>query len=45
MSGVLMSRFDSLTVEVSAAHDLGSVHKSFTITPSVVYLAARSQKP
>jgi len=36
-TGILTSRRDSLTVRVSGAYDLGSVHRSFIVTPSVVY--------
>ena len=42
-TGILTSRFDSLTVQVSGAHDLGSVHKSFVVKPSVVYTAPLSK--
>jgi outer membrane scaffolding protein for murein synthesis (MipA/OmpV family) len=42
-TGILTSRFDSLTVQVSAAHDLGSVHRSFIVTPSVLYVAPLSK--
>lgn len=42
-TGVLTSRFDSLTVQISGAHDLGSVHKSFIVTPTVIYTAPLSK--
>jgi outer membrane protein len=41
--GVLTSRYDSLTVQVSSAYDLGSVHKSFIVTPSIAYTAPLSK--
>ncbi len=37
-SGVLTSKYDSLTMQVSASHDVGSVHKSFIVTPTVEYI-------
>lgn len=42
-SGVLTSRMDSLTVQISGSFDLGSVHRSFVVTPSAVYLAPLSK--
>jgi len=42
-TGILTSKYDSLTVQVSAAHDLGTVHRSFVITPSIGYVAPLSK--
>ncbi len=42
-TGILTSRFNSLTVQVSMAHDLGSVYKSFIVSPSVAYTAPLSK--
>jgi len=42
-TGILTSQYDSLTVQVSAAHDLGTVHRSFVVTPSVGYVAPLSK--
>jgi outer membrane scaffolding protein for murein synthesis (MipA/OmpV family) len=42
-TGILTSKYDSLTVQVSAAHDLGSVHRSFVVTPSIGYVAPLSK--
>lgn len=42
-TGILTSEYDSLTLQLSGAHDLGSVHKSFIVTPSVIYTAPLSQ--
>ena len=41
--GVLLSKNDSLTVQVSASHDLGAVHRSFEATPSVSYVVPLSK--
>lgn len=37
-TGVLTSAYDSLSVTLSASRDLGTVHHSFVITPSVDYM-------
>lgn len=42
-AGILTSHRDSLTVQVSGAYDLGSVHRSFIVTPSVIYTAPLSK--
>jgi outer membrane scaffolding protein for murein synthesis (MipA/OmpV family) len=42
-TGILTSRFDSLTVQVAVSHDLGSVHRSFVVTPSVAYITPLSK--
>ena len=42
-TGILTSQRDSLTVQVSGAYDLGSVHRSFIVKPSVTYTAPLSK--
>lgn len=42
-TGVLTSPYDSLTVTLSAAYDLGNVHHSLIVTPSVTYSAPLSR--
>jgi outer membrane scaffolding protein for murein synthesis (MipA/OmpV family) len=42
-TGIFTSRYDSLTVQVSMAHDLGSVYKSYIISPSVAYTTPLSK--
>jgi hypothetical protein len=42
-SGVFVPSADRLTVQVSASHDLGSVHHSFEFSPSVSYVIPLSK--
>jgi outer membrane scaffolding protein for murein synthesis (MipA/OmpV family) len=42
--GVLTSQYDALTVQVSAQYDLGNVHKSFVISPTVEYTMPVSKR-
>ena len=42
-TGVLTSPEDMLTVQIAATHDLGNVHRSFILTPSVFYVAPISK--
>lgn len=42
-TGVLTSPSDSLTIQLSAAQDLGSAHRSFIVSPSVIYVAPLSK--
>lgn len=42
-TGILTSKYDALTVQISAAHDLGTVHRSFVVTPSIGYVAPLSK--
>ena len=43
-NGVITSKYDSLTIQVSASHDVGTVSKSYIITPAVQYLTPLSEK-
>lgn len=43
-NGVITSKYDSLTIQVSASHDAGTVSKSYIITPTVQYLTPLSEK-
>ena len=43
-TGVLTSPYDKLSFSISYRHDLGSVHKSATVTPSISYLTPLSRK-
>lgn len=43
-NGVITSKYDSLTIQVSASHDVGTVSKSYIITPTVQYLTPLSEK-
>lgn len=36
--GVLTSKYDTLSFRLSGSHDIGNVHKSYIITPTVEYL-------
>lgn len=42
-TGIFAPQFDSLTVQISGAYDLGSVHRSFILRPSVIYTAPLSR--
>jgi outer membrane scaffolding protein for murein synthesis (MipA/OmpV family) len=42
-SGVLVPKYDRLTVQISASHDLGTVHHSFVLSPSVNYATPLSK--
>lgn len=37
-TGVLTSPYDRLSLQISFAHDVGNVSKSFVVTPSIAYL-------
>ena len=43
-NGVITSQYDTLTVQVSASHDVGNVSKSFIVTPTAQYLTPLSEK-
>jgi outer membrane scaffolding protein for murein synthesis (MipA/OmpV family) len=43
-NGVITSKYDTLTLQVSASHDVGKVSKSFIVTPTVQYLTPMSEK-
>ncbi|WP_295632739.1 MipA/OmpV family protein [Novosphingobium sp.] len=43
-NGVVTSKYDTLTIQVSASHDVGNVSKSFIITPTAQYLTPLSEK-
>ena len=43
-NGVITSKYDTLTIQVSASHDVGSVSKSFIVTPTAQYLTPLSEK-
>ncbi len=43
-TGVITSPYDQLSATVSYRHDVGSVHKSYVVTPSVNYLTPLSRK-
>ena len=42
-TGGLVSSRDQLTVQVAATHDLGGVHRSFVVSPSVSYMVPLSK--
>ena len=42
-SGIFVPSADRLTVQVSASHDLGSVHRSFVVSPSASYMMPLSK--
>ncbi|MBU6208056.1 MAG: MipA/OmpV family protein [Alphaproteobacteria bacterium] len=42
--GVLTSPYDNLTVQLSVSHDLGTVSRSYIITPTLQYLMPLSHK-
>ena len=43
-NGVITSKYDSLTIQVSASHDVGNVSKSFIVTPTAQYQTPLSEK-
>lgn len=43
-NGVITSKYDTLTVQISASHDVGNVSKSFIVTPTAQYLTPLSPK-
>ena len=43
-NGVITSKYDSLTIQISGSHDVGSVSKSFIVTPTAQYLTPLSEK-
>jgi len=43
-TGVITSAYDNFTVDVAVTHDLGGVHDSFIVTPSVNYGTPLSRK-
>lgn len=43
-NGILTSKYDSLTVQISGSHDIGNVSKSFIITPTSSYVMPISKK-
>lgn len=43
-NGVITSKYDTLTIQISASHDVGNVSKSFIITPTAQYLTPLSEK-
>lgn len=43
-TGVITSDFDTLTVGVTAVHDVSKGHRSYVISPSISYLAPLSRK-
>lgn len=43
-NGVITSKYDNLTITVSASHDVGNVSKSFIVTPAAQYLTPLSEK-
>jgi MipA family protein len=42
--GVLTSDYDKLTVSVAYVHDVGDIHKSYVVTPSIDYGTPLSRK-
>jgi len=42
-TGLFVPSYDRLTVQISASHDLGSVHHSFVLSPSVNYATPLSK--
>ena len=42
-TGIITSKYDTLTVQIQAAHDLGAVHRSFVVTPSIGYVTPLSK--
>ena len=43
-TGVLTSKYDTLSARITASYDLGNVHHSFMVTPSVEYLMPVSHR-
>ena len=43
-NGVITSKYDTLTIQISASHDVGNVSKSFIVTPTAQYLTPLSEK-
>jgi outer membrane scaffolding protein for murein synthesis (MipA/OmpV family) len=43
-NGVITSKYDTLTVQISASHDVGNISQSFIVTPTAQYLTPLSEK-